>query len=172
MLHHLSEQPGIKRFEPRASALAPEPVVWAIESARLHNYLLPRDCPRVTFYAGPATTPADVERFLGGSPAVVTVESGWLDRIRAARLYAYQLPEQTFTCIDACAGYHVSREAVAPQGVEVFDDLLTAILARGVELRVTPSLWPLHDAAAASTLEFSIIRMRNAQPRSIVGVAR
>jgi hypothetical protein len=35
---------------------------------------------------------------------------------------------------------------------------------RNVELRITPSLWPLRDAVAGSTLEFSISRMRNAQP--------
>jgi Family of unknown function (DUF6886) len=33
-------------------------------------------------------------------------------------------------------------------------------------LRVMPSLWQLHDAVVASTLQFSIIRMRNAQPRA------
>lgn len=32
-------------------------------------------------------------------------------------------------------------------------------------LRVVPSLWPLHDAVVVSTLQFSMIRMRNAQSR-------
>jgi hypothetical protein len=40
-----------------------------------------------------------------------------------------------------------------------------AILQRGVELRVLPDLWSLRDAVIASTLEFSIIRWRNASPR-------
>lgn len=31
--------------------------------------------------------------------------------------------------------------------------------------RALPSLWELHDAVAASTLVFSMIRMRNAEPR-------
>jgi hypothetical protein len=35
----------------------------------------------------------------------------------------------------------------------------------GVDFRVVPNLWPLRDAVAASTLQFSIIRMRNALPR-------
>ena len=55
------------------------PVVWAIDADRLRNYLVPRECPRVTYYAGRETTAADVERFLGSSPAVVAVESGWLE---------------------------------------------------------------------------------------------
>ena len=90
--------------------------MWAIDSEHLRNYLLPRDCPRVTYSAGPQTTAADVERFLGSSPAVVAVESGWFERIRSARLCCYQLPPETFELIDECAGYFVSRAAplIAP----------------------------------------------------------
>ncbi len=50
MLFHVSEESGIKRFEPRALEGGGKPVVWAIDDARLRNYLVPRDCPRVTFY--------------------------------------------------------------------------------------------------------------------------
>jgi hypothetical protein len=39
------------------------------------------------------------------------------------------------------------------------------ITRRGAEVRLVESLWPLHDAVAASTLEFSMIRMRNAKQR-------
>jgi len=44
-------------------------------------------------------------------------------------------------------------------------DALAELTHRDVELRVTPSLWPLRDAVVASTLQFSLIRMRNATPR-------
>jgi hypothetical protein len=165
MLFHVSEESGIRRFEPRTTEVGGAPVVWAIDAGRLRNYLLPRECPRVTYYAGDHTTPADVERFLGSSPAVVAVESGWLERLRSCRLYCYHLPPETFECIDECAGYFVSREAVAPVRVEVFDDLVAELLRRGVELRFVPDLWPLHDAVAASSLRFSLIRMRNARAR-------
>jgi hypothetical protein len=162
VLFHVSEESGITRFEPRPSSSADEPVVWAISADRLYNYLLPRDCPRVTFYAGAETTAADVERFLGSSVAVIAVESRWLGRILSSRLYCYHLRPDTFECIDQCAGYYVSREPVVPLGVDIVDNPLAAILERGVELRFLPDLWPLHDAVAASTLQFSIIRMRNA----------
>ncbi|MEN9566251.1 MAG: hypothetical protein RLZZ69_1447, partial [Cyanobacteriota bacterium] len=36
-----------------------------------------------------------------------------------------------------------------------------------IELRLLPSLWQLHDAVVNSTLEFSSIRMKNAQPKTI-----
>jgi hypothetical protein len=139
--------------------------VWAIDADRLRNYLLPRDCPRVTYYAGRETRAADVERFLGSSPAVIAVESAWLERLRACRLYCYHLPPETFSCIDECAGYFVSREPVVPTGVQVVEDLLAALLGRGVELRFVPDLWSLRDAVVSSTLQFSLIRMRNALPR-------
>ena len=56
-LFHVSARPGITRFEPRP----PPPgntthtgrMVWAVGQRLLHNYLVPRDCPRVTFYTGP-----------------------------------------------------------------------------------------------------------------------
>jgi hypothetical protein len=165
MLVHVSEEPGIERFEPRPSPFADEPVVWAIDAERLRNYLLPRDCPRVTYYAGPETTATDVERFLGSNPAVVAVESAWLERLRSCRLYCYHLPPETFECLDKCAGYFVSRRPVVPAQVQVIEDVLAALLSRGIELRFLPDLWALRDAVVSSTLRFSVIRMRNAAPR-------
>jgi hypothetical protein len=164
MLFHVSEEPGIERFEPRPSPSSDTPVVWAIDAEHLRNYLLPRECPRVTYYAGRQTATADVERFLGSSKAVVAVEGGWLERIRSVRLYCYEMPPRTFACVDDCAGYFVSREAVVPAGVRVVDDALAALLEHGVDLRFVPNLWPLRDAVVSSTLQFSVIRMRNALP--------
>ena len=166
MLFHISEESGITRFEPRPSKYASGLVVWAIDAARLRNYLVPRECPRVTYYAGRETTPADLERFLGSSPAVVAVEAGWLERLRSCRLYCYHLPPETFECIDDCAGYFVSRVLVVPAHVEVFDDMIAELLKRGVELRFVPSLWALRDEVVASSLQFSLIRMHNALPRA------
>jgi len=166
MLFHISEESGIRQFEPRPSQYTRDLVVWAIDADRLHNYLVPRECPRVTYYAGRETTSADVERFLGSSPAVVAVEVGWMKRLRSCRLYCYHLPPETFECIDECAGYYVSREPVVPARVEVIDDPMAEMLKRGVELRFVPSLWPLRDAVVKSSMQFSLIRMRNALPRA------
>jgi hypothetical protein len=164
MLFHVSEYGGIERFEPRPSPSVDGAVVWTIHADRLHNYLLPRDCPRVTYYAGRKTTADDIDRFLGSSAAVIAVESAWFDRIRSCRLYCYEMPPETFACIDDCAAYFVSRQTVVPKRIVVVDDLISALLERGVELRFLPNLLPLRDAVAASTLRFSIIRIRNAVP--------
>ena len=164
-LFHLSDDPAIIRFEPRPSDYTSMPVVWAIEDARLHNYLLPRDCPRVCICAGEGTTAVDRARWLGDAKAVIAVEAAWMERVRAAQLYRYAMPVEGFMLQDAGAGYWVSRVGVTPDGVALLDDLPGELAARSVELRVLPSLWELHDAVAASSLVFSMIRMRNAGTR-------
>ena len=166
MLFHISEEANINRFEPRPSEYTIEPVVWAIDAAHLRNYLVPRDCPRVTYYAGPQTSDADREILLDRGSAVVAIEQRWIERLEQCRLYCYSLPAQTFECLDEGAGYFVSRGAVVPTGVEVLPDPISELRRRGVDLRVLPNLWPLRDVVIASSLQFSIIRMRNALPRS------
>jgi hypothetical protein len=169
MLFHVSEDGGIERFEPREIDGGTEPLVWAIDADRLRNYLVPRDCRRVTYYAGADTSHEDIERFIGSSAAVVAVEHAWLARLRSARLYCYQLPPDTFESWDSCAGYFVSRAPVVPLDVRVIDDCLSELIGRGVEVRVMSNLWHLRDAVVSSTLQFSMIRMRNALPRTARG---
>lgn len=168
IVFHVSEEPGIALFEPRKAETASVPLVWAIDTEHLRNYLLPRECPRVTYAAGPATTPADREGFLGSAAAVVAIESAWFARVRSARLYCYHLPGDRFELADACAGYFVSPEPVEPVRVDVIDDPVSALLERGVELRIQPELRRLREAVLRSTLAFSIIRWRNAAPRNEV----
>jgi len=162
---HVSEEPDIEVFEPRKAATNDEQVVWAIDEDHLRNYLVPRDCPRVTYSAGPGTTVADRERFLGSSAAVLAIETAWFERMRSCRLHCYHLPGDTFELADECAGYLVSRVPVKPLRVHVIDNPVQAVLERGVELRVQPSLWALRGAVIESTLAFSIIRWRNATPQ-------
>lgn len=160
-LYHLSENGTIERLEPRIPDAGGDPLVWAIDAEHMRNYLVPRDCPRVTFYATDKTSLADREQFLGESRAVIAVESAWLTRITQCRLYRYVLPNDTFSCVDPGAGYYVSRVTVVPTSVELIPDPLDELLRQGVEVRVLSSLWALHDTVAASTLQFSMIRMRN-----------
>jgi hypothetical protein len=170
-LFHVSDDPHIERFDPRP---APNPqagqvgtMVWAIGERLLHNYLLPRNCPRVTFYVLPTTTAADRARLLCGTNArfVIAIESAWWHAVRSARLYLYELPAAPFVQIDQGAAYYIAREPIYPLAVEPIDDLLTVLLARDVELRIMPSLWQLYDQVVGSSLQYSIIRMRYAQPR-------
>lgn len=166
---HFSEDPTITVFDPRRNVAHPEQParVWAIDEEHAPLYYFPRDCPRVAVWALPTSLAGDVARFLAHTDArwVIAIESAWLDRIRRTRLYAYRLPADSFSCVDP-AGFYTSRETVAPSGVEPVGDLLNRLVEARVELRLTPSLWPLYHAVIGSSLHFSIIRMRNAQPEA------
>ncbi len=165
-LYHYSEEPDIARFVPRPPLARPEvePLVWAIDEWHSPVYHLPRDCPRVCFWPLPGTTAADYDRWFAHVPGrmVIAVESGWLPRVRAATLYRYAFTQDTFIDVRD-HGVHVSREAVMPVAVEPVGDLLDALAAADVELRVAPSLVPLGEVIVGTSLHWSLIRMRNAQ---------
>jgi hypothetical protein len=165
----VSEDSAIRRFAPHRAetALTDELLVWAVDTRHLPLFWYPRDCPRCTFWAGPRTTDADAERFLGGrrERAVHVIEDRWLERLRDARLFLYRMPEASFIQSSEVAGYWTSREAMEPLERLSVDDLIGRHSAAGTLLRTESNLWPLWDAVIASTLEFSGIRLRNAVPR-------
>ena len=164
-LWHVSDDPGIARFEPRTVAHhdSPDALVWAIDDDHVPAYWFPRECPRATFWAVESTADADVERFLTGERArrVHALQADWLDEFRAARVWGYRLPPETFERYERAAGYWVSREAVEPLEVQELGDLLTRHAAAGIELRIVPDLAALWQLVIESTLEFSGIRLRN-----------
>ena len=167
ILFHVSEQAGINRFLPRSHASLPnDAVVWAIDEAHLHTYLLPRDCPRIALFPKLGTTHEDRLRFMGSTttPCVLAIESAWLARAMHQRLYIYTLPAATFELEDAIAGHYISREPVEPIALRIVDQPLVLLVQRNVELRVMPTLWELREAVVGSTMNFSITRMRNASP--------
>src|SRR5438067_4582051 len=142
-LYHFSEDPTIERFVPRAPLARPEvePLVWAIDEWHQPIYFVPRDCPRVCFWPLATTTPRDRERFFApvADRMVVAIEGGWLDRLRATRLYRDAMPDEPFESLHV-AGMHVSRQAVVPLELEPLPDLLGLCPARRVEPRGCRSL--------------------------------
>ena len=171
LLFHFSEDASIRLFEPRVapSDSVQQRVVWCVDAEHAYLYLFPRDCPRVTFYAVDTTTAADRQRFLGLSTAqcIAAIEAAWLPAMRETKLCRYILPADGFELFDEGAGYWTNRDPIAPLSVEPVGDLIEALTSAGVELRIVPSLWPLYEAVIASTLQFSIIRWRNAALRPV-----
>ena len=165
-LWHVSEDASIERFAPHVSATAEldEPLVWAVDARHLPLYWFPRDCPRGTFWADAATEPGDAVRLLGGSSRVHAIEGAWLDRMRTADVFAYRLRETAFDPHPQVGGYWVSRETVEALEVRPLGDLVALHDDAEIELRVLPNLWPLWNDVVASTLEYSGMRLRNAQP--------
>ena len=165
-LYHFSEDPSIERFVPRPVRVgtSDEPLVWAIDNLHCHLYYFPRDCPRVVISKSSRTSAKDVETFFHHTTATVVaaIESRWLERLRSTTIYRYTLPAHGFVLRNATAGYWVSKHEARPIEVEPIPDLMAALIEAGVELRIMPSLVLLRDAVIASTLEFDIIRWRNA----------
>lgn len=161
-VYHFSEEPSIEVFAPRPSRLG-EALVWAIDAWHEPLYWLPRDCPRVCYWPDARTTPEDHERWWAtvAGRMVVALEAAWLERLRRCRLYRYSFDAAAFTSLDD-NGMHVSRQTVRPLAVEPVGDLLATLAGGGVELRVCQSLVPLGRAVIASSMDFSLIRMRNA----------
>jgi hypothetical protein len=170
VVFHFSEDPTIERFVPHVPATNPEhtPAVWAIDADHAPLYWFPRDCPRVT--AWPRTTAeraAFEAAFATTALRVHAVEAGWLARLRAVELFRYSLPADDFAPWPAAGGQWIAEVEVTPLAVEPVGDILDLHAAAGVELRLVPSLWPLHDLAVSDRWDFSIVRMRNAQPRPL-----
>jgi hypothetical protein len=156
-LWHVSEDPGIERFEPR------DGLVWAIEERHLSKYWFPRDCPRGTWWAGAGTVQPDVDRFLSGDRAreVHAIQADWLDRFRAARLWAYRLPPESFEPRDDPAFYFTSQLALEPLERKELGDLFALHSRAGIELRIVPDLAAIWAQVIVSSVEFSGNRLSN-----------
>jgi hypothetical protein len=166
-LWHFSEDPSLSRFRPHTPATNPAapPLVWAVDTRHAPMFWFPRDCPRGCIWAVSGTTPEDRERFFGQSAAsrIHVMETGWLERMRECDLYAYRFPAEPFRP-HGVGGYWVSDEQVDAIERVVIDDLVGSHARGGIELRITPSIWPFWRRVASSTVEFSGSRLRNSAP--------
>jgi hypothetical protein len=104
-------------------------------------FWFPRDCPRGCIWATTTTT--------GG------------------RLYACRLPAGPFRPHEVVGGYWVTEERVRATDRVVVDDLLGRHARAGIELRITPSIWPFWRQVADSTVGFSGSRLRNTAPHPL-----
>jgi hypothetical protein len=167
-LYHVSEQSDIAVFTPRPvqnRTAWPDlpPVVWAVSGEMLHNYLFPRDCPRVCRMLGPQTTPAEIARFRDAGPyrAHIFVEEAWQERIETAVLTLYTFAPDHFYAVDFNAGYYVSVQEIYPLSHKTLHDLPQLLQNGGVRLEYTPDLARCQRENVQSGYRFSNIRMKN-----------
>ncbi|MEI9955490.1 MAG: DUF6886 family protein [Ferruginibacter sp.] len=168
-IFHISEDGGIKIFQPRPSPSAFDnikgDVVFGISQKLLHNYLFPRDCPRVTYYAGSNTSIEDKNKFLKAPvDFVIAIEAKWIPIINHTPIYCYEFDGESFSILDECAGYYISYDEVKPVSVRCINNSMEELLKRtDIELRILSNLMELANEVKNSTLNFSLIRMRNAE---------
>ncbi|WP_195576602.1 DUF6886 family protein [Paenibacillus sp. 1001270B_150601_E10] len=166
-LFHFSEESDIAIFEPRVKENRKDmpPVVWAIDEEHAFTFYFPRDCPRIVYTRHDGIIDEDEARFFGQTSAsiVVTVETGWYQRIMSTPLYMYELPADTFSLFDAYAGYYISEHTVAPIGKTMLTNALEQLMGMNIEVRFTPNLYPLKEAILNSSIkDFGMHRFANA----------
>jgi hypothetical protein len=168
-LLHFSEDPNIEVFQPHVPASAPDnsPMVWAVDKEHAPGFWFPRDAPRACCWSTgkPMGEIAQSLLGMGAYRRMHAIETAWLERMRACKLYEYCFDATPFAIHDNQAGYFSTRETIRPLSVEPVGDLLSLHIAAGIELRIVPNLWPVIDSIVASGLQFSIIRKANARPR-------
>jgi hypothetical protein len=88
LVYHFSEDSNIKLFTPHVpqSRNDVKPLVWAIDEAHAPLYWFPRDCPRLTFWAGPETPSETIQRFFAQTSAkrIHAIECSWLEPMRTS----------------------------------------------------------------------------------------
>lgn len=163
-LFHLSEESNITKFVPRPSSdyWHGEAYVWAIREAKVQNYLLPRDCPRICLAAPEvdvlqAYLPQNVPR---PSRAVIFIADDWRKRLGDWVLYRYEFDPTNFFERQRTAGYYVSKQTEIPIGQEEIRDLEGQLIDLGVLLlaKPFPILQEIRDLVEQGTKEYSIIR--------------
>jgi hypothetical protein len=169
VLYHFSEDPHIERFVPHVPRTNPSHAasVWAIDEDHAPLYWFPRDCPRVAIFPkGPEQLAAFQEKLATAAMRVHAIELAWLGRMREATVYRYEFDTEGFVPWEPANGQWISDREVVPISVSPVGDLLAAHAGASIELRIVPSLWPLHDVALGGELDFSMVRMHNARPRT------
>lgn len=168
-LFHVSEEADIEVFKPRTPVRddlnKSVGLVWAIDEARLPNFLTPRNCPRVTYHIGPDTTEENINTYFTtkGVKHCVIIEQQWFEIMKNTTLYLYEFDIKDFELQDNIAGYYISKVEQIPIKTYVVSDLFQALFDRNVELRIVDNLWDISDKIQKTSLNWSMCRMGNAK---------
>lgn len=166
-LFHISEEGHIQKFVPRTSpqhyTAINGDVVFAISNERVHNYLLPRNCPRICYWQNKHTTQSDIAEFFAGTSTqnVIVIEDAWLKAVNDSKLYCYEFAVDDFELLDENAGYYIAYNAQVPIKFSTIDKPMEMLRQLGVTVVNIPALKHLAERITKSTLSFSLIRLRN-----------
>jgi hypothetical protein len=171
-MYHVSES-KIEIFYPRKSPLD-APVqgdfVWAIGEKLVHNYILPRDCPRVCYYPKTFMQLLHYSSLftLDKKPFVVAVPKYMYATIAKTKLYIHQFAPFNFKLIDEIANYYISSHAETCINIFEINNILAYFEHNPyVELKFINDLEELKNEVVQSDLNFSIIRWKNYLPQKI-----
>ena len=172
-LFHISEDPKISVFVPKLSPshlnIIKAAVVMTVSENHVHNYMLPSECPRISYYAGSDTDSRDIKKFFGVStPAyIMAVENRWIKKIQSTTLYCYEFDSRHFSLHDESIGHYSSYKTVVPISVKPIYSILDELLKRNLELRFMTTLDKLAMEVRKSTLYPSLIKIRGLEPEKL-----
>lgn len=164
-LFHVSEESNIIEFIPRTPTRddldKSIKLVWAIDERRLPNFLTPRNCPRVAYYAGENTAASDRDKFFSSSTIshAVIIENQWFEKMKNTTLYLYEFDEKDFVLQDSIAGYYVAETPQTPKAKYELTDLFSELIKINVEIRMVDNLWDIAEKIEKSTLNWSFCKM-------------
>ena len=95
---------------------------------------------------------------------VHAIEVGWLHTMQTTTLYRYVLDASFFRPWPEASGQWISESIIDPVGMDSVGPLLDRHADADIELRIAPSLWPVHDLAVSGRWDFSVVRISNARP--------
>lgn len=150
-LFHVSEESDIGIFIPRTPTRddldKSIKLVWAIDEKRLPNFLTPRNCPKVAYYAGENTSESDRDKFFSSSSIshAVVIENQWFEKMKNTTLYLYELDKKDFVLQDSIAGYYVAETPQTPKAKCELTDLFSELIKRNVEIRLVDNLWDIAE---------------------------
>jgi len=165
-VYHYSEDSSIRRFAPHVPPTNPAhpAAVWAIDEQHAPLYWFPRHCPRISVWANDddqQTRLSDI--FETEAHRICAAETGWMERVRQARLYRYAFDAADFRPWVEADGQYIADHVVYPEWIELVDDVFAEHAAADIELRFTPRLGALMDRILESGLPFSFVRIRDAR---------
>jgi len=165
-VYHYSEDGTIRRFAPHVPPTNPghPAAVWAIDEAHAPLYWFPRHCPRISVWANDDDQQGRLsETFETEASRICAAETGWLGRVRDARLYRYAFDAARFRPWLEADGQYITDDVVVPERIERIDDVFAEFAGADIELRFTPRMGTLMDRILESRLPFSFVRIRDAR---------
>ena len=163
-LFHISEENNIHTFTPRTSIRqwGNKKYVWAISEMMVHNYLFPRNCPRICVQSpdvNKVTSLLEIE-VPASCKALIFIPTSWEEKVRSTPLFRYEFANDQFKCIDSIAGYYVSESIQRPIAKEPIKDSASMLQTMGVKVisEEIDTLEDIKDIVANQLKHFSVIR--------------
>ena len=168
-LFHISEKGDIAQFIPRRSKQIWQykEYVWAISEAMVHNYIFPRDCPRICVEKEVIRHLSDWvdKEEISDKKAFIFIPTSWEEQFKSCTIYRYELDVSNFKLIDSIAGYYVSEVKEKPIQINKIGDCYKQLQSMNVEvlMKLIKELKEIRQKIIQVTNNFSIIRWSNLQ---------